>query len=138
MTPAPTHHLPLPPPAPRCRSTVWRRRARRWRPPCGRRRARRRHTVDRQRGAGGGRDRKSTRLNSSHSQISYAVFCLKKKTKLVAEIALGARSWGLALSRDGRRLFSANGPSNEVSIDGTSSLSVIKKGPVGREPRGGT
>src|SRR5688572_31093683 len=28
-----------------------------------------------------GVDRKSTRLNSSHSQISYAVFCLKKKTK---------------------------------------------------------
>src|SRR5688572_32020912 len=26
-------------------------------------------------------DRKSTRLNSSHSQISYAVFCLKKKRK---------------------------------------------------------
>src|SRR5688572_32053133 len=29
--------------------------------------------------AAGLRDRKSTRLNSSHSQISYAVFCLKKK-----------------------------------------------------------
>src|SRR5438270_4378153 len=29
-------------------------------------------------------DRKSTRLNSSHSQISYAVFCLKKKTALSA------------------------------------------------------
>src|SRR2546427_6804907 len=28
-------------------------------------------------------DRKSTRLNSSHSQISYAVFCLKKKKKIV-------------------------------------------------------
>src|SRR5205085_12638714 len=28
----------------------------------------------------GSLDRKSTRLNSSHSQISYAVFCLKKKT----------------------------------------------------------
>src|SRR3712207_8795396 len=28
----------------------------------------------------GGRDRKSTRLNSSHANISYAVFCLKKKT----------------------------------------------------------
>src|SRR2546430_2937362 len=28
-----------------------------------------------------GVDRKSTRLNSSHSQISYAVFCLKKKKK---------------------------------------------------------
>src|SRR2546430_9147899 len=30
-------------------------------------------------------DRKSTRLNSSHSQISYAVFCLKKKKKNVHE-----------------------------------------------------
>src|SRR5688572_32255178 len=30
---------------------------------------------------GKGQDRKSTRLNSSHSQISYAVFCLKKKKK---------------------------------------------------------
>src|SRR5256886_3905293 len=30
------------------------------------------------------RDRKSTRLNSSHSQISYAVFCLKKKKKQFA------------------------------------------------------
>src|SRR2546430_12610047 len=28
------------------------------------------------------RDRKSTRLNSSHSQISYAVFCLKKKNNI--------------------------------------------------------
>src|SRR2546430_10659526 len=28
-------------------------------------------------------DRKSTRLNSSHSQISYAVFCLKKKKQLL-------------------------------------------------------
>src|SRR2546430_4647791 len=35
-----------------------------------------------------GRDRKSTRLNSSHSQISYAVFCLKKK-----------RSWRVAAAR---------------------------------------
>src|SRR2546430_10744892 len=30
-------------------------------------------------------DRKSTRLNSSHSQISYAVFCLKKKKKYVIQ-----------------------------------------------------
>src|SRR5437868_10489844 len=34
------------------------------------------------------RDRKSTRLNSSHVSISYAVFCLKKKNKL--EAILGA------------------------------------------------
>src|SRR2546430_11625427 len=31
-----------------------------------------------------GGDRKSTRLNSSHSQISYAVFCLKKKEVLIS------------------------------------------------------
>src|SRR2546427_13002987 len=36
------------------------------------------HREGGERGAG---DRKSTRLNSSHSQISYAVFCLKKKKK---------------------------------------------------------
>src|SRR5437870_8046596 len=45
-----------------------------------------RHRVphdDRQFAAGGacGTDRKSTRLNSSHVAISYAVFCLKKKRK---------------------------------------------------------
>src|SRR5438874_6860518 len=31
----------------------------------------------------GGLDRKSTRLNSSHVEISYAVFCLKKKKKKI-------------------------------------------------------
>src|SRR2546430_13435790 len=34
-------------------------------------------------------DRKSTRLNSSHSQISYAVFCLKKKNTLQRRGAFG-------------------------------------------------
>src|SRR5688572_31342804 len=44
------------------------------------RRRRRRYLKSWDSGAG---DRKSTRLNSSHSQISYAVFCLKKKIKAV-------------------------------------------------------
>src|SRR2546422_4729611 len=39
-----------------------------------------RAALDATRGAEGG-DRKSTRLNSSHGYISYAVFCLKKKKK---------------------------------------------------------
>src|SRR2546427_9432468 len=64
----------------------------------GRRRSRRRRVPARllralrqghaRRGAGEGgppRDRKSTRLNSSHSQISYAVFCLKKKKRQSTE-----------------------------------------------------
>src|SRR3712207_8666925 len=33
------------------------------------------------------RDRKSTRLNSSHANISYAVFCLKKKTKNIQSLS---------------------------------------------------
>src|SRR2546430_13448615 len=35
---------------------------------------------------GSAQDRKSTRLNSSHSQISYAVFCLKKKKKSTCQL----------------------------------------------------
>src|SRR2546430_13158933 len=41
----------------------------------------RRYPVGPERDAPAPRDRKSTRLNSSHSQISYAVFCLKKKKR---------------------------------------------------------
>src|SRR2546430_9911562 len=40
-------------------------------------------------------DRKSTRLNSSHSQISYAVFCLKKKkTTTVQRCSTASSSYG--------------------------------------------
>src|SRR5438094_8128670 len=56
---SPLHAAPRPPRTRRDRSRA-------------RRRRRRRH---------GGEDRKSTRLNSSHRTISYAVFCLKKKKK---------------------------------------------------------
>src|SRR2546430_12865487 len=39
-------------------------------------------------------DRKSTRLNSSHSQISYAVFCLKKKTSMaIVVVVVGDKSY---------------------------------------------
>src|SRR5256886_10694280 len=53
------------------------------------------------RDTGRGRDRKSTRLNSSHSQISYAVFCLKKKKitrALVPSRLLILRAFGLEYS----------------------------------------
>src|SRR6267142_3264023 len=54
-----------------------RRRLRPYPPGC----SQRRHApLDRRRGDG--QDRKSTRLNSSHMSISYAVFCLKKKKKV--------------------------------------------------------
>src|SRR5437588_7099747 len=44
-------------------------------------RARRPAVASRSSSTRSGRDRKSTRLNSSHTVISYAVFCLKKKKK---------------------------------------------------------
>src|SRR5438034_6080075 len=50
-------------------------------------------------GRGPGGDRKSTRLNSSHTVISYAVFCLKKKNALVRRGV--ARSSGVRCADDG-------------------------------------
>src|SRR2546430_7091012 len=38
-------------------------------------------------------DRKSTRLNSSHSQISYAVFCLKKKKTVTCKLVTSYESY---------------------------------------------
>src|SRR5256886_10443737 len=47
-----------------------------------------------------GSDRKSTRLNSSHSQISYAVFCLKKKKKTIAQIGAADPHYVVASAPD--------------------------------------
>src|SRR2546430_10133703 len=48
--------------------------------------------------AGCAGDRKSTRLNSSHSQISYAVFCLKKKRYMqLVEFAYNVRDASLTV-----------------------------------------
>src|SRR2546421_7160455 len=50
------------------------------------------------------RDRKSTRLNSSHDQISYAVFCLKKKNEHTQSNQLiQANSMCIALTLEGFR-----------------------------------
>src|SRR2546430_1611919 len=49
-------------------------------------------TVVTSTGYAGPRDRKSTRLNSSHSQISYAVFCLKKKNRMHPRLSTTCRT----------------------------------------------
>src|SRR5438128_7298754 len=43
-------------------------------------------------GRRGPQDRKSTRLNSSHGSISYAVFCLKKKTEKINDYVTGGHA----------------------------------------------
>ena len=56
--------------------------------------------------------------------------------KLIKEIPVGTRPWGIALSADGRYLYTANGPSNDMSIVDTQSLTTIKRVAVGRSPWG--
>src|SRR5256885_3016817 len=56
-------------------------------------------------------DRKSTRLNSSHLVISYAVFCLKKKKNIHINVSIAAR----AADRD--RKHQLNQPKNRSGYD---------------------
>src|SRR5256886_4715229 len=64
-------------------------------------------------------DRKSTRLNSSHSQISYAVFCLKKK-KIPHSLSLPPKSPQGLLSRCSQRPLHAHMPSPPPSSPPTT------------------
>src|SRR3982751_1522223 len=66
-------------------------------------------------------DRKSTRLNSSHDQISYAVFCLKKKTKnehrqRQAAIARGFLTYSFSTTRAPHRAFLAPSSSTPHAV----------------------
>ena len=56
--------------------------------------------------------------------------------ELLKEIPVGTRPWGMALSDDGRFLYTANGPSNDVSVVDTTSLSTVKRIAVGQSPWG--
>jgi YVTN family beta-propeller protein len=56
--------------------------------------------------------------------------------KLIKEVAVGKRPWGIALSSDGRYLYTANGPSDDMSIVDTTSLATIKRVGVGKSPWG--
>lgn len=47
-------------------------------------------------------------------------------------------AWGIALSRDGKMLFTANGPSNDVSVVDTATNTIVKKLNVGDGPWGVT
>src|SRR5438034_7466711 len=52
-------------------------------------------------------DRKSTRLNSSHTVISYAAFCLKKKTRAEPTGSANAHAQSLLSTRAGTATYSA-------------------------------
>jgi YVTN family beta-propeller protein len=56
--------------------------------------------------------------------------------KPVTSFVVGQRPWGIALSADGRTLYSANGPSNDVSVVDLTTNTVLRKIPVGQGPWG--
>ncbi|MEP7314412.1 MAG: hypothetical protein ABI859_17635, partial [Pseudomonadota bacterium] len=56
--------------------------------------------------------------------------------KVTASVAVGPRPWGLALSPDGRYLYTANGPSNDVSVVDAASFKLQGKIAAGEGPWG--
>ncbi len=56
--------------------------------------------------------------------------------KQIGEVKVGTRPWGFALTADGKHLYTANGPSNDVSVVDTATLKVIKTIKVGSSPWG--
>src|SRR5687768_15028965 len=77
-----------------------------------------------------GQDRKSTRLNSSHGYISYAVFCLKKKTTIpvsnLGRLPNGGRVFGY-LGEFGQALALEQGP---PTLSGTAHMSRLVEGGI--------
>jgi YVTN family beta-propeller protein len=65
-----------------------------------------------------------------------AVIDVSGTPKLLREIPVGQRPWGIALSADGKWLYTANGPSNDVSVVDTTSMKVVKKISVDKSPWG--
>jgi YVTN family beta-propeller protein len=49
---------------------------------------------------------------------------------------VGARPWGIGLSPDGKTLYSANGPSNDISVVDVATNTVTKKIKAGSSPWG--
>jgi YVTN family beta-propeller protein len=56
--------------------------------------------------------------------------------KVIDYILVGRRAWGLSLTQDEKKLYVANGLSDDISIIDTTNLKVIKSIPVGRVPYG--
>src|SRR2546430_2848761 len=71
-----------------------------------------------------GRDRKSTRLNSSHSQISYAVFCLKKKKAwTVSDETRAAFRDAMSRVLAAAHILTTDGPAGNADIRPSAALS---------------
>ena len=58
------------------------------------------------------------------------------KNAAIASFEVGQRPWGVALLPDGKTAYTANGPSNDVSVIDLATKTVTKKIKVGERPWG--
>ena len=54
----------------------------------------------------------------------------------MGSVEVGDRPWGIGLTEDGSYLYTANGPSNDVSVVDTETLEVVATVPAGERPWG--
>ena len=60
------------------------------------------------------------------------------KNAATGSFEVGQRPWGVALLPDGKIAYTANGPSNDVSVIDLATKAVLKKIPAGQRPWGVT
>jgi YVTN family beta-propeller protein len=60
------------------------------------------------------------------------------KNITIGSVLVGTRPWGLAVTPDGKSIYTANGQSNDVSVVDTATRKVVQKIPVGKRPWGVT
>jgi len=56
--------------------------------------------------------------------------------KVINQVEVGQRPWGLGLTGDGKKLYTANGPSDDVTVVDAATLRVLRKIPAGETPWG--
>src|SRR2546430_7318287 len=71
-------------------------------------------------------DRKSTRLNSSHSQISHAVFCLKKQASLIPATLTTPTAWSITEGENSTTAEASRELTNKITI--TCIVELPKQG----------
>ena len=59
-----------------------------------------------------------------------------KKNETVGDLEVGQRPWGVVLLPDNKTIYTANGPSNDVSIVDLTTRTVVKKIKAGDRPWG--
>ena len=75
--------------------------------------------------------------NLCHDRPGGTVVSIDAKTNTpTGTVAVGTRPWGIAISPDGARLYTANGPSNDVSVVDTATLTVVTTIQAGDRPWG--